>query len=214
MSIRKFTSDPVPREQVAAILELACRAPSAMNTQPWEFVVLTGDVLERIKKENVRLVREQAQSNPDHSAVGWPKDSIFRKRQVDLAKELFRLMDIAREDTDKRQAWTERGFRFFDAPVAVLLCVDSVLQGDGPLLDIGAVMQNICLAAVDLGLGTCIEDQGVMYPDMLREHTGISRDKRIIISIALGYPDWEFPANQLVTPRVEVDECTTWLGKG
>ena len=214
MSIRKFKPDPVSREHIARILELACRAPSAMNTQPWEFVVLTGEVLDRVKEENVRLLREKADSKPDHAAAGWPKDSVFRKRQIDLAKELFRLMGIGREDTDKRQAWTERGFRFFDAPAAIIICVDTMLPEEGPLLDIGAVMQNFCLAAMDFGLGTCIEDQGVMYPDMLREQTGIGTDKRIVISIAVGYPDWDFPANALVTSRVGVDQCTTWLGFG
>jgi len=212
MSIRKFKPDPVPQELVAGILDLACRAPSAMNTQPWEFVVLTGEELDRVKEDNVRLVRENASSKPDHAAAGWPRDSVFRQRQVELAKELFRLMDIGREDTKKRQAWTERGFRFFDAPVAIIICVDAMLSETGPLLDIGAVMQNICLAAVDFGLGTCIEDQGVMYPDMLRQQVGIGQDKRILISIALGYPDWDFPANRLVTSRVDVDQCTTWLG--
>lgn len=83
----------------------------------------------------------------------------------------------------------ERGFRYFDAPAAIIILVDKSLTENGPLLDIGAVIQTICLAALNYGLGTCIEDQGVMYPEVLRELAGIPESKRIIISIAIGYPD-------------------------
>ena len=68
-------------------------------------------------------------------------------------------------------------------------------------LDIGAVMQTICLAALHYGLGTCIEDQGVMYPAVLRKFAGIPESRRIIISIAVGYPDWDFPANKVESAR-------------
>ena len=81
-----------------------------------------------------------------------------------------------------------------------------------PLIDIGAVMQNICLAALDHGLGTCIEDQGVMYPEVLREFTDIADNRRIVIAIAIGYPDPDFPANRLVSAREPIDSITQWIG--
>jgi nitroreductase len=81
-----------------------------------------------------------------------------------------------------------------------------------PLLDIGAVMQSICLAALSRGLGTCIEDQGVMYPEVIREFAEIPASKRIIISIAIGYPDWSFPANRVESAREPIDSTTTWCG--
>ena len=49
-SIRKFTPNPVSREVLMEILEIAGRAPSGMNTQPWEFAVLSGDVIEKVKQ--------------------------------------------------------------------------------------------------------------------------------------------------------------------
>jgi hypothetical protein len=45
------------------------------------------------------------------------------------------------------------------------------------------------------GLGTCIQDQGVMYPEVLRKLCNIPETKQIIIAIAIGYPNWDFPAN-------------------
>jgi len=211
-SIRGYKSDPVPKEVLEQILELASCAPSAMNTQPWEFTLLAGDVLENVKQTNVKLLKSGVQPNPEHVVVSWPRESIYRQRQVDLAKLLFQLMDIAREDTEKRAKWMERGFRYFDAPAVIIVTVDRCLSESGPLIDIGAVMQTICLAALHFDLGTCIEDQGVAYPEVLRKYAHIPDSKRIIMAIAIGYPDWDLPANKLETEREPTKNVTTWLG--
>ena len=211
-SIRGFKPDPVPKAVVSEILEAAVRAPSALNSQPWEFLVITGQVLDKIRAANVAKLNSGASMSPDHVAAFWPKESIYRERQVALAKQIFSLMEIPREAREKRNAWQERGFRFFDAPVAIVVMTDRVLTESGPLLDIGMAVENLCLAAVAKGLGTCIEDQGVFYPEVIRDLAGIPETKRLIISIALGYPDWDFSANRLKTPRAPVDKVTTWVG--
>ena len=211
-SIRGFKSDPISREILAKILDAACRAPSAMNTQPWEFIILTGDVLDRVRVAIVDKLNRNEPMRPDHHVVSWSNESIYRERQVDLAKKLFQLMDIRREDKEKRAAWLERGFRFFDAPVGILILTDRSLSDAGPLLDLGAAMQTLCLAALSFGLGTCIEDQGGLYPEVLREIAQIPDNKRIIISIAIGYPDGDFPANAVVSSRESLDKNTRWVG--
>jgi len=211
-SIRGYKPDPVPKEVLGQILELASHAPSAMNTQPWEFIVLTGDVLENVRRSNVELLNSGAPPNPEHVVAGWPRESIYRQRQVNLAKQLFQLMDIPREDKEKRAKWLERGFRYFDAPAAIILSTDRCLSESGPLLDIGAAIQTICLAALHFGLETCIEDQGTMYPEVLRKHAHIPESKRIIVAIAIGYPDWDFPANKVESEREPIKNVTTWLG--
>lgn len=211
-SIRGFKSTPISKEILTSVLEAACRAPSAMNTQPWEFVVLAGSPLDKLKQGMIEKLRKGEPMEPEHHVTGWSKDSVFRNRQVDLAKSIFKLMGIQREDAEKRTLWMERGFRFFDAPAAIILLHDRDLTDSGPLLDLGAAMQNICLAAHSLGLGTCIEDQGILYPELLREIASIPENKRIIIGIAIGYADEEFPANKLVSEREPVENLTTWLG--
>jgi len=211
-SIRKFKPDPVPRNLLAEILETACRTPSAMNSQPWEFVVLGGDVLEKLKQANIEKLKAGEPPQSEHTVVGWERETVYFSRQVGLAKELFRLMDIGREDKDKRAEWTARGFRYFDAPAAIVILTDTSLAEIAPLLDLGAIMQTICLAALNHGLGTCIEDQGVMYPKVLREVAAIPDNKRIVISIAIGYPESDFPANQIETTREPLENIATWLG--
>ncbi|GAB6269884.1 nitroreductase [Smithella sp. SC_K08D17] len=210
-SIRAFRNKPVPKDTIMEILNIACRAPSAMNTQPWEFAVVSGKKLDKLRAAIVEKLKNGAPIVPDHLVVSWPNEGVYKQRQITLAKQLFKAMDIQREDTEKRAWWLERGFRFFDAPAAIIIICDKVLGEAGPLLDLGAVMQNICLAAMQFGLGTCIEDQGVLYPEVFREHTGIPQTKRLMIAIAIGYPDLNFPANQIRSGREPAENLTTWV---
>ena len=209
-SIRGFRPDPVPKEILREILDIATRAPSAMNTQPWEIIVIAGEVLENIKRGNIEMLESGALPNPNVSVQ--PFEGVYRQRQVDLAVQIFQLMGIAREDKAKRAEWMKRGFRFFDAPAAFILSVDKALKPWWELFDFGAISQTICLAALKYGLGTCIEDQGVMYPEVIRKYAGIPESKRIIICIPIGYPDWDFPANRLESKREPVEAITTWCG--
>ena len=90
--------------------------------------------------------------------------------------------------------------------------MDQMLDNTTFRLDMGCVIQNICTAAMEFGLGTCVEHQAVMYQETLRRNLHIPENKRIVCGIAIGYPDWEFPANQVISTRVPVDEITTWCG--
>lgn len=211
-SIRAYRPDAVPEEVIREVLEAAIRAPSAMNTQPWEFVVIKGEPLRKIKEECSRRFRAGEVPEPEHQVVGWGNDSVYRSRQVELAKQIFHIMNIPREDKAKRSAWTERGFRYFDSPAVIIITVDRALTESSPLLDLGAVMQTICLAAMHYGLGTCIHDQGVMYPDVVRRHAGVPGSKRLIIAVSIGYPDDENIVNSITTAREPLDKITRWVG--
>jgi nitroreductase len=143
-SIRGFKKDPVPREIIHKILEAAIHTPSGMNTQPWEFVVATGEALDRIREECGKLFNEG--SFPTNDMLRNPYEGIYRQRQVELAMEIFKLMDIAREDKEARKKWMSRGFRFFGAPCQIVLCADKGLHYHLDMLSLGAVCQSICLA--------------------------------------------------------------------
>ncbi|MGZ6221854.1 MAG: nitroreductase [Syntrophales bacterium] len=211
-SIRAYRPDPIKKEVVKEILEIATRAPSGTNTQPWEFFVLAGEVLDKVKQANVEHLKSGTPPNPEISFAVSNPDTVYQKRRVELTKQLFQLMQIPRDDTGKRMQWLERGFRFFDAPVAIIISVDRLLSEEGPLMDIGAVMQTICLTALNYGLGTCIEYQGVMYPEVLRQYAGIPESKRVLAAIAVGFPNWDFPANKVESTREFVDNITSWCG--
>lgn len=211
-SIRGYRPEPVPKSLLKEILEIATRSPSAMNTQPWEITVVTGKVLDDIRRGNVESLTSGVK--PKSNVFQRAFEGVYRQRQVDLAVQLFGLMGIAREDKEKRAQWMERGFRFFDAPAAIILSLDVSLREELALLDIGALCQSICLTALQYGLGTCIADQGILFSEVLRGHLGIPESKRIAICIAIGYPDWNFPANKIESRREPIENVTTWHGFG
>jgi nitroreductase len=210
-SVRGYKPNPVPKEVIRRILETAARAPSAMNTQPWQITVLAGKVLEEIRRENMKALQEGRRSGQEIIRV--PFEGIYRKRQVDLAIQIFELMGIGRDDKAKRTEWMMRGFRYFDAPAAVILSLErSLTTSILSLCDIGVLCQTICLAALEFGVGTCIEDQGILFPEVLRRSAGIPESVVPVMCIAMGYPDWEFPANKLATPRESLENNTRWCG--
>lgn len=213
-SVRGYLNKPVPKKVLNQILELSVRAPSTKNTQPWHFYVVTGEPLAQLKKANeVRFVGSATPPGEmAHTLIEPEKGTVYRDRQVDIGVRLFKIMGIGREDTDKRIDWMKRGFRYFDAPAAIILVGDKSNPIEWSYLDIGLVIQNICLAAVDFGLGTCIENQGIIYSDVLRDIVQIPDDKRLLAAIAIGYPDDDFPANKVVSPRENVEDVVTWCG--
>ena len=211
-SIRGYKPDPVPESLIKEVLVLAMRSPSSMNTQPWNFTVVTGDVLDRIRKGNT----ERNVAGIPHSRefrIGSPFAGQHRDRQVGVAKQLFAAMDIAREDTEKRQDWVLRGFRQFDAPVCIIVTYDAVLaDSDDTAFDCGAVTTALVNAAWSRGLGAVINSQGSMQSPVVREHANISDDQIIMKAVALGWPDDSFPANAVVSERKAVDDAATFLG--
>lgn len=209
-SIRGFKKDPVSREIICKILDIAVRSPSGMNTQPWEFVVAGGETLDRIREEMDRNYNQGL--IPTNDVTPSPFEGVYKKRQVDLAVELFKLMGIVREDKEARNKWMLRGFRFFDAPCEIVIFTEKSMSRYIDMLGIGALCQSICLAALEYGLGTCIADQGIMYDGVWRKYANIPDSKRLVAGITIGYPDPDFPANRLVSAREPKDGLTTWLG--
>lgn len=209
-SIRGFTPDPVPAHIIREILGMAARAPSATNGQPWEVAVVTGEPLDKIRQGNVENLISGVAPHPEVRPN--PPQGNYRDRKVVLAEQLYGLMGIDRKNHAGRNGWVERGYRFYDSPVALIIYADNYLDEAAAMFDLGLMTQNICLAALEYGLGTCIEGQGVAYPEVVRQFVGIPKSKRIAISIAIGYPDPSFPANLLQSLREPIEEFTAWFG--
>jgi len=213
-SIRGYKPDPVPEALIREVLEIAMRAPSSMNTQPYNFYVITGEPLDRIRAGNTeRMIAGVPQSREFRTGEAF--DGAHRERQIGVAKQLFGAMGIERGDKERRQDWVLRGFRQFDAPVCVIVTYDKVLDGsDDTPFDCGAVATALVNAAWSRGLGTVINSQGIMQSPVVREHAGIADDQVIMKSIALGWPDESFPANAVVSTRKSVDDAAVFVGFG
>jgi len=213
-SIRGYKREPVPKALLKDVLAMAMRAPSSLNTQPWNFYVVTGEPLDRIRAGNTE--RNLAGVPASREFRGGPGyEGAHRERQIEIAKQLFGAMGIAREDKEKRQDWVLRGFRQFDAPACIVVTYDRAIHGGdiGPF-DCGAIANAIVNAAWSRGLGCVINSQGIMQSPVVREHAGIGDDQVIMICIAIGWPDESFPANAVVSNRKSVDDAAVWVGFG
>ncbi len=211
-SIRGFRKKPVSRDLLEEIITLANRAPSSMNTQPWHLHVLTGEPLEQVRKGNTE--RMLAGITPSREIEDYAAyEGEHRKRQIEIAVQLFEAMGIERHDAERRQDWVMRGFRQFDAPVSVVVCFDkSLLNNTIAHFDCGAMTFGLVLAAWSKGLGAVINGQGIMQSPVVREVAQIPDDQVILTCVALGWPDDEFIANSVISRRRPTDNITRFVG--
>ena len=211
-SIRGYQQKPVPRELIEEIIDLAKRAPSSMNTQPWHFHVITGEPLERIRKGNTeKMMSGSAVDREIKMNHGY--EGPHRERQIEIAVQLFEAMGIARDDKPKRLDWVMRGFRQFDAPVSIVITVDKALADDTIAhFDCGAATYGLVLAAWSKGLGSVINGQGIMQSSVVRENANIPEDEVIMTCVAMGYPSDEFVANDVKSRRVANYQFASFVG--
>jgi len=211
-SIRGYKKEPVSRELISEIIEVAKGAPSSMNTQPWFFHVVTGEPLERIRKGNTEKMMAGADVDREIK-MNHGYEGAYRQRQVDIAKQLFAVMGIAREDAEKRQDWVMRGFRQFDAPVSIVMTCEKTMEHDTIChFDLGAAVYGLVLAAWTRGLGTVINGQGIMQSSVVREHANIPEDQTIMTCVAMGWPDFTFAANNVKSVREDNGNFVTFTG--
>ena len=211
-STRGFLDKPVSVEVLKEVIELAVRAPSSMNTQPWHFHIVTGEVLDNIRRENTkRNVDGVPPSREIKSPLGY--QGKHRERQVEIAIQLFQEMGIERDDAEGRQDWVLRGFRQFDAPVAIIVTFDEELKEDDiSKFDCGAAVNGLVNAGWSKGLGAVINSQGIMQSPVVREYAKIPDNQIIMICVAMGFPDEEFPANKVISKRRPIEEVATFHG--
>jgi nitroreductase len=208
-SIRAFKSDPVSLDTLKRILEESIRAPSWANTQPWEFAVATGEPLEEIRKGFL----EKGLTSPSPDV---PRPPEFPKRYADRIRVLDKQNRLAtQKDWDSRRV---QNFKHYGAPAVIYLLTqrEFYYQTKGlnvwALYDCGAVAENIMLLATQYELGTIVQAQAVVYPDVLRKAMAIPETKIFLLGIAIGYPDWDNSINQFRTEREPLESITTWHG--
>lgn len=216
-SIRAFKRDPVPQSCLREIMELATRAPSWGNTQPWEFSIVGGEKLEEVKQECAKEALGQVKSCSDFPGARQHPEPYDSRRRT-IGKLVFEAKGISRNDEEKRRWWSLQGLSLFGAPNVIYIYVDRsyCFQGDSqnvwPLFDCGLVAENIVLLSANYGLGTVVQAQAVSYPGVLRKTLGIPDSKLLVVGIAIGYPDWDDPVNQIGSTRELLDKVTKWCG--
>jgi nitroreductase len=202
-SIRAFLPTPVAREDIERLLEVAARAPSGTNTQPWKVYVLTGEAKERLSArilaahndpEQSRLHTEEYSYYPRE----WVSPYVDRRRKVGW--DLYKLLGLTREDKAGMAAQHGRNYAFFDAPVGLMFTIDRVME-QGSWLDYGMFLQSIMVAARGRGLDTCPQAAFTQYHKIIREELQLPEQEMLVCGMSLGYADLGRVENTLVTER-------------
>jgi len=197
-SIRMFLPDkPVPRELVDQALELAIRAPSNSNVQPWHLRLVSGAARDRL----VAALLDEASSKPP---VVPELPDLFAHLRRELGAKVYGSMGITRDDSEGRRIAVLRNWEFFRAPLAGIVCMHRDLHYVDSL-GVGMFLQTFLLALTAHGLGTCVQVSIAGYPEIVREQLSISDEYAILCGLAIGYPDPTFPANNLRTARNPIE---------
>ncbi len=208
-STRAFLERDVEVEKIHAILDAARWAPSGVNMQPWRVAVVRGESKRRISEAIITAREAGKTESPDYQyyPTEWFEPYKSRRKATGLA--LYGALNIARDDKQRRlEAWYDN-YRFFGAPVGLLVFLDRRLS-QGSWIDIGMFLQNLMLAAEAQGLATCPQASLAEYPGIVREILDIGEQMALACGLSLGYPDPQAAVNSYRTPREPVEAFTTW----
>jgi nitroreductase len=203
-SVRAFLSQSVDPQTLYEVLALARLAPSGANLQPGSFVQVQGEARESLSNALVKAWANGQAEVEDYDYFPKPMPMTLRRRQVAAAQVLYGALGVARDDRAGRDAQFERNFRFFDAPVALVVTLEHGF-GSGGYMDLGMTLYGLMLAAQAKGLATCAIGAMASYPSLIRQHLGLDEGSVIVCGMALGYADPEAPVNQTRTERCSLD---------
>jgi nitroreductase len=212
-SIRAFLPTPVAREDIAAILEVAARAPSGTNIQPWKVTVLTGAARQRLSDAIVAVYHDKealAQHTEEYAYYPREWKSPFIERRRKVGWDLYALLGLGRDNKAGMAAQHARNFQFFDAPVGLIFTIDRILE-QGSWLDYGMFLQNIMVAARGRGLDTCPQAAFTQFHKIIAEQLALPDNETVVCGMALGYADPSKIENSLITERVPLEQFARFL---
>jgi nitroreductase len=205
-SVRAYLDVAVPRATVERILEVAARAPSGTNMQPWHVHVLTGATRDALAAAVCAAYDGEADAHQyeyDYYPSEFFEPYLGRRRKVGF--DLYKLVGIAKGDAAAMRAQHRRNFEFFGAPVGMIFTIDRRL-GKGSWFDYGMFLQNVMVAARARGLDTCPQAAWAQFHRIVAAQLELPPEQMVVCGLALGYADDSAAANQLITERVPVGE--------
>lgn len=206
-SVRAYKPDPLPQETLQAIFETAQSAPSNCNTQPWQVFLASGAARQRISAAMVAAVQAGEEPRMDFE-YSLAFEGVYRDRQFGAGKELYRALNIGREDKAARQqAWLDN-YRFFGAPHAAFIGMNRGF-GLANAMDVGMYVQNLMLTINLAGAGCCPQATMAFYPDLVRREFGIDEQTMLLCGISFGYADETAAVNTVRTDRASIEHVVT-----
>ncbi|MGB8327148.1 MAG: nitroreductase [Steroidobacteraceae bacterium] len=213
ISIREFLPTPLPRSLVHDILDAARWAPSGGNVQPWKVIAVAGAERAAVTALGMRLrtAANAASEEGDHPVYPEKLWEPYRTRRFKVGEDLYALLDIARADRERRLQHFARNYQFFGAPVGLFFVIDRRM-GQGQWAHLGMFMQSIALAALERGVGSCMQEAWALLRESLRVHFALPPTDLVYCGMALGYANASAPVNRLRSDRAPVEEFASFRG--
>jgi len=210
-AVRAYLDTPVPADLLQEILVAAARSPSGGNLQPWHVWALSGDHLRRFKE----VVAERARANPMGEGTEYKiyPDTLaepYRTRRFKNGEDLYRALEIPREDKARRLGQFAKNFEFFGAPVGLIFTIDRQME-PGQWADLGMYMQSVMLLAQERGLSTCPQESWALWHKTIQEFVQLPANLMVFAGMALGYADTSDPINLWRSDRAPASEFLTVL---
>ena len=203
-STRAFKKQQVEQEKIRAILDAARHAPSGVNTQPWKVAVVAGETLHQLTKTMEHTFRNGEKGKMDYQYYPLEWKEPYKDRRKACGLQMYKTLEIAREDKQRQLDQWAANYRGFDAPVILFFFMDAGME-TGSFLDYGMFIQSVMLAAQEQGLATCPQAALAEYPDIVKEQLNYAEDSILVAGMAIGYEDTDAVINSYRTPREEVD---------
>jgi len=211
-SVRAFTGQPVDQAVLKRVLEKAQRSPSGGNTQPWHAAVLTGEPMQALFRSVADVLPQgRAAHSPEYDIYPEGLDGAYEQRRRGVGEDLYRALEITRDNKAGRLMWFANNFRAFGAPVLMLVHTPKYM-GPPQWSDVGMWLQTIMLLLREEGLDSCAQEAWAMYSAQVRGAVEIPDDHIFFCGMAIGYRDTDAPVNNFEVLRAGLDECVTWQG--
>jgi nitroreductase len=202
-SIRMFLPDRlVPRELIDESLELAIRAPSNSNTQPWHLALASG----RARDGLVAAMLHEASTKPPKT-IPCPLRSptCAANSAASSTPRWGSVATTTRGDGSRSCATVSSSARRSE------VSSPSIKISTTSTASLSGCLQTFLLALTARGVGTCVQASIADYPEICREHLHIPNEYRILCGLAIGYADPDFPANHLDIPRNPIGENVVFV---
>jgi len=210
-SIRGYLDTPVARDAIEHILRAARHAPSGANLQPGGFHVLTGTPFDALKST---LADARNNGHPEVSEYSYfpnPMPANLKARQRAAGFALYEALGVTRRDIAGRKAQFEQNYRFFDAPVGIVVTIHRDM-GKGCFMDLGMALMALFLAVEDAGLAASGIGALANHGDVVHATLGLPDDEMVVCGIALGHADPDAAVNAVRTTRAALAEFATFAG--
>jgi len=210
-SVRAFAPDLVPRADIERLLRAARSAPSGANLQPGRFHVLTGAPLAALSAELVAASESGRPMVSEYSYFPQPMPADLKAKQRAAGYALYASLGIGRRDVDARRNQFNANYRFFDAPVGVVVSIRRDM-GKGCFMDLGMSIMAFMLAAEGMGYASCGIGALANHADVAQAHLDLPEDELIVCGMALGRAETDAPVNAVRTLRDAPEDFATFRG--